>query len=129
MTDNPTAETPALDHTIVWSTDRARSAEFLAHVLGLEVGRPTEPFLPVRLGNGVVLDFAERPEAPAAQHYAFRVSEAQFDAAFVRVVDAGIPYWADPLREQPGEINHTNGGRGVYFADPDGHNLELLTVP
>jgi catechol 2,3-dioxygenase-like lactoylglutathione lyase family enzyme len=122
-------DTPALDHTIVWSTDRARSAQFLSHVLGLQVDRPIEPFLPVRLGNGVTLDFAERPEPPAEQHYAFRVSEEQFDAAFARIVDAGIPYWSDPFRERPGEINHMNGGRGVYFADPDGHNMELLTVP
>jgi catechol 2,3-dioxygenase-like lactoylglutathione lyase family enzyme len=123
------ADTPALDHTIVWSTDRARSAAFLAHVLGLEVGAPVEPFLPVRLGNGVTLDFAEQPQAPAVQHYAFRVSEEQFAAAFGRLVEAGVPYWADPLHRRPGEVNRMNGGRGVYFADPDGHNMELLTVP
>ncbi|MCO1659619.1 VOC family protein [Pseudonocardia humida] len=122
------ATTPALDHTIVWATDRARSAEFLAHVLGVRVGAPTEPFLPVRLGNGVTLDFAEGRDAPDTQHYAFRVSEEQFDAALARVTAAGLTYWADPFRREPGRTNRMNGGRGFYVADPDGHMMELLTV-
>jgi catechol 2,3-dioxygenase-like lactoylglutathione lyase family enzyme len=120
-------DAPALDHTIVWTTDRARGAEFLAHVLGLDVGAPTGPFLPIRLGNGVTLDYAVG--SPTPQHYAFRVSEAAFDAAFARIRAAGIAYWADPEHDRPGELNRMNGGRGFYFADPDGHNMELLTVP
>jgi catechol 2,3-dioxygenase-like lactoylglutathione lyase family enzyme len=123
------SDTPALDHTIVHSTDRARSAHFLADVLGLPVDPPAGPFLPVRLGNGVTLDFAEQPAPPTVQHYAFRVSEARFDAAFTRIRDTGTPYWADPHRTRPGEINRRNGGRGVYFTDPDGHVMELLTAP
>jgi catechol 2,3-dioxygenase-like lactoylglutathione lyase family enzyme len=119
--------TPALDHTIVWSTDPARSAAFLAEVLGVEVGARTGMFLPIRLGNGVTLDYAQG--SPAVQHYAFRVSEDAFDAAFARIRAAGIEYWADPLHREPGELNAMNGGRGLYFADPDGHNMELLTVP
>jgi catechol 2,3-dioxygenase-like lactoylglutathione lyase family enzyme len=121
-------DAPALDHTIVWTTDRARGAEFLAHVLGVEVGAPTGLFLPVRLGNGVTLDYAQGPPNPTAQHYAFRIGEAAFDAAFARIRAAGTAYWADPTHREPGRINHMNGGRGLYFADPDGHNMELLTV-
>jgi ketosteroid isomerase-like protein/catechol 2,3-dioxygenase-like lactoylglutathione lyase family enzyme len=122
-------DVPALDHTIVWTTDRSRGAEFLAHVLGAPVGAPAEPFLPIRLGNGITLDYAVGPPDPTPQHYAFRVTEDAFDAALARIRAAGIPYWADPLHHQPDEINHWNDGRGVYFADPDGHNMELLTVP
>jgi catechol 2,3-dioxygenase-like lactoylglutathione lyase family enzyme len=120
--------TPALDHTIVWASDRARSAEFLAHVLGLPVGAPNGPFLPIRLGNGITLDFAHSGEKPMSQHYAFLVSEEEFDAAFTRITAAGITYWADPFHTQPGQVNNWNGGRGLYFADPDDHNMELLTV-
>jgi catechol 2,3-dioxygenase-like lactoylglutathione lyase family enzyme len=120
---------PALDHTIVWATDKARSARFLADVLGLPVGAPSGPFLPVELGNGVTLDYASRPAGPlTSQHYAFRIDETAFDAAFARVVEAGIEYWADPGHSRPGEINHWNGGRGFYFDDPDGHMMELLTA-
>ena len=121
--------TPALDHTVVWATDRARSAEFLAHVLGLPVDAPTEPFLPIRLANGVTLDYAQSDGPPAPQHYAFLVGEDEFDAAFARITAAGIPYWADPMHTRPGQLNSMNGGRGFYFADPDDHNMELLTVP
>ena len=123
------AGTPALDHTIVWATDRARSAEFLAHVLGLPVGEPTGSFLPIRLGNGVTLDFARSSDKPMPQHYAFRIGEDEFDAAFARITAAGITYWADPGHTRPGELNSVNGGRGCYFADPDDHNMELLTAP
>jgi catechol 2,3-dioxygenase-like lactoylglutathione lyase family enzyme len=122
------SDIPALDHTIVWSRDPARSAAFLAHVLGVEVGARTGPFRPIRLGNGVTLDFAQGPE-PAAQHYAFRIGDDAFDAAFARIRAAGIEYWADPLHQEPGRLNDMGGGRGLYFADPDGHNMELLTVP
>lgn len=122
-------DAPALDRTIVRTTDRARGGGFLAYVLGVEVGPPTGPFLPVRLGNGVTLDYAEGPPNPAGQHYAFRVSEAAFDAAFERIRATAITHWADPMRREPDRINHLNGGRGLYFADPDGHNVELLTVP
>ena len=117
-----------LNHTIVSARDKEASAEFLAHVLGLPVGAPTGPFVPLVLGNGVTLDFADADEVHA-QHYAFAVSEAEFDAAFGRIKDAKLDYWADPFHQHGGEINTRNGGRGVYFADPDGHNLELLTRP
>jgi catechol 2,3-dioxygenase-like lactoylglutathione lyase family enzyme len=115
-----------LNHTIVWATDRAASAAFLAGVLELPVGSPVEPFLPIRLANGVTLDFADASSV-APQHYAFLVDDATFDAALARIRAAGVGYWADPMHDRPGEINHDFGGRGVYFADPDGHNMELQT--
>jgi catechol 2,3-dioxygenase-like lactoylglutathione lyase family enzyme len=119
-----------LNHTIVHARDRRESAEFLAHILGLAVGAPTGPFLPVTVANGVTLDFATTPEGPiAGQHYAFLISEEEFDAAFARLRATGNPYWADPHQTRPGEINHNDGGRGVYFLDPAGHYLEMLTRP
>jgi catechol 2,3-dioxygenase-like lactoylglutathione lyase family enzyme len=119
-----------LNHTIVWSSDKQVSARFLADILGVPVGAPTGPFLPVQLGNRITLDFADAgPDDGAVhpQHYAFLVDEDEFDAAFARIRSAGLDYWADPTHRSPGEINHHRGGRGVYFDDPDGHNLELLT--
>ncbi|MFI5606604.1 VOC family protein [Amycolatopsis sp. NPDC051903] len=114
-----------LNHTIVWATDRGASAEFLAGVLGVPVGAETPPFLPLVLANGVTLDFAEA-ERVAGQHYAFLVSDAEFDAALARLTESGTPVYADPLHRTPG-VNGMFGGRGLYFADPDGHNMELLT--
>ncbi|MFV2120061.1 VOC family protein [Streptomyces sp. Act-28] len=119
-----------LDHTIVAARDKRESAEFLAHVLGLEVGAETGPFLPVRTANGVTLDFATVPEEHITmQHYAFLISEAEFDAAFERIRRAGIPYWADPRQERPGEINRNDGGRGLYFLDPSRQAMEIITRP
>ncbi|MCP9958121.1 MULTISPECIES: VOC family protein [Streptomyces] len=119
-----------LNHTIVAAKDRRESAEFLARVLGLEVGPELGPFLPVQTANGVTLDFATVPEEHITrQHYAFLVSEAEFDAAFERIRQEDIPYWADPHQERPGEINRNDGGRGLYFLDPSGHAMEILTRP
>ncbi|MCS0635081.1 VOC family protein [Streptomyces sp. LP05-1] len=119
-----------LNHTIVPSRDKHESAKFLADVLGLEVGPAAGPFVPVETANGVTLDFASVPEGDIrTQHYAFLVSEEEFDAGFGRVREAGLTYWADPRRQREGEINHNDGGRGVYFLDPSGHAMELLTVP
>lgn len=119
-----------LNHTIVFARDNRASAEFLARILGLEVGPAWGPFVPVVTANGVTLDFATLPSGEvAAQHYAFLVSEAEFDAAFARLKDAGLDYWADPHFQRPGEINHNDGGRGVYFLDPVGHGMELITRP
>ncbi|MDF6022843.1 VOC family protein [Streptomyces sp. JH34] len=119
-----------LNHTIVHSRDNRESAEFLARLLDLTVGTEWGPFIPVVLANGVTLDFATVPAASITmQHYAFLISEAEFDTAFGRMEEQGIEYWADPHRKQPGEINHNDGGRGVYFLDPSGHGLELITRP
>ncbi|HET6501386.1 MAG TPA: DUF4440 domain-containing protein [Amycolatopsis sp.] len=120
------APTTELNHTIVPARDKAAAAEFLAGILGLPVGAPLGPFVPVQLSNGVTLDFMTADDVPS-QHYAFLVGEEEFDAAFARIRETGGEYWADPGHHQPHQINHREGGRGVYFADPDGHNLELLT--
>ena len=119
-----------LNHTIVQARDKQASAEFLAGILGLRVGAPFGPFIPVETGNGVTLDFRDSGGAEiASQHYAFLVSEEDFDAIFERIRQAGITYYADPGHHRAGQINHNDGGRGLYFDDPDGHNLEIITRP
>ncbi|MFC9291381.1 VOC family protein [Streptomyces sp. NPDC057052] len=121
---------PRLDHLAVHARDRQLSAEFLAAILGLPVGAPFGPFLPVDLGNGVTLDFYEKRDEPIqSQHYAFLVAEEQFDAMIARLDAVGVTYHADPRHTEPGRTNRLFGGRGAYFADPDGHNLEIMTRP
>ncbi|MFH9859799.1 VOC family protein [Streptomyces sp. NPDC017202] len=121
---------PQLDHLAVHARDRQLSAEFLAAILGLPVGAPFGPFLPVDLGNGVTLDFYEKRDEPIqSQHYAFLVAEEQFDAMIARLDAVGVTYYADPRHTEPGRTNGLFGGRGAYFADPDGHNLEIMTRP
>ncbi|GAA3440978.1 VOC family protein [Planomonospora venezuelensis] len=119
-----------LNHTIVAARDKKASADFLAAVLGLEVGPPYGPFLPVGTANGVTLDFMDAGDGPiTSQHYAFLVSEEEFDEIFARIREAGIAYYADPGHRQPGRFNRHDGGRGLYFEDPDRHNLEIITRP
>ncbi|SLJ89777.1 VOC family protein [Novosphingobium mathurense] len=118
-----------LNHTIVWSSDKDRSAQFVAEILGLPEPGSFGRFRVLELGNGVSLDFADRQGPIAPQHYAFLVSDDEFDAIFARIKDRGIRFWADPGQQQPGQINHRFGGRGVYFEGPDGHDLEALTAP
>lgn len=118
-----------LNHTIVWCSDKHRSAAFLAEMLGLPPAQPFANFMVLNLANGVSMDFMEKVGPVAMQHYAFLVSDAEFDAGMALIEAKGLTYWADPHRSQPGEINHHWGGRGVYFLDPDGHVLELITKP
>jgi catechol 2,3-dioxygenase-like lactoylglutathione lyase family enzyme len=117
------------NHTIVAARDSKASAEFLAEMLGLPDVRAWGPFQMVTTENGANLDFMDTQGEIAPQHYAFIVSESEFDEIFGRVRARSLPYWADPARRQPGEINHHDGGRGVYFEDPDGHLLEIITKP
>ena len=118
-----------LNHTIVWCSDKQRSADFLTGILGRPPARTFLHFLVVELANGVSLDYFQKDGAVSPQHYAFLVSDEEFDAAFARIQQQCIEYWADPARTKPGEINHHFGGRGVYFADPDNHLMELITKP
>ncbi|WP_019549725.1 VOC family protein [Streptomyces sulphureus] len=118
-----------LNHTIVHSRDNRESAEFFAELLELEVGPEWGPFVPVVLSNGITLDFASTEQHIAPQHYAFLVSEDEFAAAYAKISQRGLAHWADPHRKHPGTVNHNDGGSGVYFLDPNGHQLELLTVP
>lgn len=121
--------TVQLNHTIVAARDRDASAAFLADVLGLEPPVRYGPFMVVQTDNGVSMDFVAAADDVHSQHYAFLVDEADFDAIFGRLQARGLPYWADPHQTRPGEINHGDGGRGVYFPDPSGHYLEILTRP
>jgi catechol 2,3-dioxygenase-like lactoylglutathione lyase family enzyme len=119
-----------LDHTIVPAQDKEASARFLADVLGLAPPSPFGPFLCVETANGVSLDYADEPSVDDAVpsprgHYAFLVDEEEFDAIFARVQERGIRFWADPHHQREGVIN--NNGRGFYFEDPSGHNMEVLT--
>jgi catechol 2,3-dioxygenase-like lactoylglutathione lyase family enzyme len=118
-----------LNHTIVSCRDKEASAGYLADILGLPPGRPFGPFLVVEMSNGVSLDYRETAGEIASQHYAFLVDDAEFDPIFDRIRARGVEFWADPGRSRPGTINHRDGGRGVYFPDPDGHMLEILTRP
>ncbi len=117
-----------LNHTIVAASDQKASARFLAGLLGLSVGEPLSHFLPVKTDNGVALDYMQLDSASIhPQHYAFLVSEEEFDAILARIRTAGVPYFADPGHTMPEEFNTWNGGRATYFADPDGHSMEILT--
>lgn len=118
-----------LNHTIVWCRDKQKSANFLTELLGLPSPTRFGPMLVVQLANGVSLDFYEQPGEISSQHYAFLIGEDDFDQVFARIRGLHLPYWADPGRHRPGEINHNDGGRGVYFEDPDGHFLEVITRP
>ena len=118
-----------LNHTIVAARDANASAEFLAEVLGLAEPTRYGPFMVVQTANGVSLDFIDTDEDITPQHYAFLVSEEDFDVIFGRIQARSLPYWADPGRRRQGEINHNDGGRGVYFPDPVGHFLEIITRP
>lgn len=118
-----------LNHTIVWCRDKQRSATFLCDVLGAPAAKPFVHFLVVELGNNVSLDFMDHPEPIVRQHYAFLVNDVEFDAGFTLIKQRGLTYWADPACKKPGEINYHWQGRGVYFEDPDGHLLELITKP
>ena len=118
-----------LNHTIVWCHDQKRSADFLTDILGRPPATVFGPFLVVEVDNGVSLDFHETDGEVHRQHYAFLVGEDDFDEIFARIVDRGLDYWPDPMRSAPGTINRNDGGRGVYFEDPDGHLLEIITRP
>jgi len=119
-----------LNHTIVHSKDPQAAASFFAEVFGLGKPRPFGPFLDVDVQNEVTLAFLDADGMEIqTQHYAFLVSDAEFDQIFGRVKERGIKYWADPGQKQEGRINRHYGGRGVYFEDPSGHLLEIITTP
>jgi catechol 2,3-dioxygenase-like lactoylglutathione lyase family enzyme len=119
----------ALNHTIVWCRDQHRSATYLTEMLGLPAAVRFGPFLVVELYNGISMDFHEVDGDIASQHYAFIVSEPEFDEIYGRILARGLDHWADPGKQRGGEINHHDGGRGVYWDDPDGHFLEIITRP
>ena len=117
------------NHTIVWSHDSRASARFLARMLGLPGPKQWGPFQIVTTDNGVNIDFLDKAGEIRTQHYAFLVGEPEFDAIFGRIQEQDLPFWADPARTRAGEINDHDGGRGLYFEDPSGHLLEIITRP
>ena len=121
----------AFNHTIVAARDKRESAEFVSELLGLPNPEPFGHFLTVTLEHGASLDYADAADGEEIrpQHYAFLVSEDDFDAIYGRIQSRGLQHWADPGRQRPGEINTRDDGRGVYFPDPAGHFLEILTRP
>ena len=120
-----------LNHTIVAARDAETSARWFAELFGTDEPRHYGPFWQVDTANGVGLDFASAgPDADiGGTHYAFLVSEDEFTAIYGRIVERGMEHWADPRQHRPGEINHNDGGRGVYFLSNDGHYLEIITRP
>jgi extradiol dioxygenase family protein len=123
--------TISFNHTIVASRDKRESAEFLAELFGLPSPKPFGHFMVVELEHGASLDYADAPEGAdiPRQHYAFLVSEQEFDTIYGKITSRNLQHWADPGAKRPGEINHRDGGRGVYFLDPSGHAMEILTRP
>jgi catechol 2,3-dioxygenase-like lactoylglutathione lyase family enzyme len=118
-----------LNHTIIASRDKRESAAFLAEIMGLPDPTTFAHFLVVQVDNDVSLDFADHSDPITPQHYAFLVGETEFDEIFGRIRDRGLTYWADPGRRRSGEINTNDGGRGLYWEDPSGHLLEIITRP
>ena len=117
-----------INHLIVPASDKVASARFLAEVLGAEVAPPMAHFQPVQVGT-VTIDFDDAPPGDIrSMHIAFLVDEETFDRGHALLLERGVSTYADPMRSQPGEINHRFGGRGVYFDDPDGHFFELMTA-
>jgi catechol 2,3-dioxygenase-like lactoylglutathione lyase family enzyme len=118
-----------LNHTIVEAQDRDATADFLVDILGLAPAATFGPFRVVALANDVSLDVVQAGGPVHPQHYAFLVSEDEFDQIWGRIRERGLTFWADPFHRQPGLINTGDGGRGLYWCDPDGHNLEIITRP
>ncbi len=118
-----------LNHTIVAARDKRAAATWFTDIMGLRPARPFGPFMAVELAHGLSFDFASTSERIAGQHYAFLVTEQEFDEIFGRITSQGLDHWADPAQSRPGEINRNDGGRGVYFLSPDGHFLEIITRP
>lgn len=118
-----------LNHTIIWARESRPSAAFLADILGLPAPTRWGPFEVVATANGTNLDYLDRDGEIASQHYAFLVSEPEFDDIFGRIKARKLSYWADPGQSKQGEINRHDGGRGLYFEDPNGHLFEIITRP
>jgi catechol 2,3-dioxygenase-like lactoylglutathione lyase family enzyme len=118
-----------LNHTIISARDKHESAAFLAEVFGLPAPAASGPFLAVQIDEHLTFDYADWDDDVPSQHYAFLVGEEEFDQIFDRIRSRDLTYWPDPHRSRPGEINTHDGGRGVYFEDPGGHLLEIITRP
>lgn len=118
-----------LNHTIVAAHDKETAAKFLAEILGLSAPLLVGPFAVVRVSDDTSLDYITADDEITSQHYAFLVDEIEFDEIFERIRERRLTYWADPGRHDRDQINTWDGGRGVYFDDPNGHLLEVITRP
>lgn len=117
------------NHTIIASRDRHESARFYLELIEASEAESWGPFINIMLDGGVMLQFAEPPVEIQMQHYAFLVDDGLFDRAYTRLLAGGVTHWADPQMTREGETNTGHGGRGVYFKDPAGHAIELITRP
>ncbi len=117
-----------LDHTIVPAKDKVASAKFFAEIFGLTVKPGAGHFAQVQVNESLTFDFADESE-PQGHHYAFHISEAEFEAIYGRVNAKGLPYGSAPYNHADGQVYTRRGGRGFYFEDPNGHLLEVMTVP
>jgi catechol 2,3-dioxygenase-like lactoylglutathione lyase family enzyme len=120
--------TITLNHTIVPARDKVAAAKFFADIFGLKAGRKSH-FAPVRVNDSLTLLFDDEDARLESHHYAFHVSDREFEAILGRVKEANIPFGSAPWSLEDGRLNDWNGGRGVYFRDPNGHVLELMTAP
>lgn len=119
-----------LNHHIVVVHDKKAAARFYTDVLGLEDPVLLGEFAVLKVSGDTTLDFVDTDDDSFdRQHYAFLVTESEFDEIFGRIKERGLPYWADPTHDEPGVVNDWDDGRGIYFDDPDGHRLEILTRP
>jgi catechol 2,3-dioxygenase-like lactoylglutathione lyase family enzyme len=118
-----------LNHTIVAAHDKESAAKFLSEILGLSAPSLIGPFAAVRVSDDTSLDYIDTGGEITSQHYAFLVDESEFDEIFDRIRERRLRYWADPGRRERDQINTWDGGRGVYFDDPNGHLLEIITRP
>ena len=116
------------NHTLVNVRDKKESATFVADILGMPEPTPYGPFLVIGFDHGVSLDFID-VEVVHPQHYAFLVSESEFDEILGRIKERGLTFWADPFSKEPGTWNTDDGGRGLYWQEPSGHLLEIITRP
>ena len=121
--------TITLNHTIVPARDKVAAARFFANLFGLKYNGRGGHFAPVRINKSLTLLFDDEESKFESHHLAFHVSDREFDAIFGRIRKADIVFGSAPWSLDDGKLNHWNGGRGVYFRDPNGHVLELMTVP
>jgi catechol 2,3-dioxygenase-like lactoylglutathione lyase family enzyme len=115
-----------LDHTIVPAHDKEESAKFLAGIMGLQYNGLMGHFAPVKVNEHLSLDFDNRTDFQS-NHYAFLVTDEDFDAIFSRVQAAGRKYGSGPMSQEDMQINHRHQGRGFYFRDDNGHSWEFIT--
>ena len=120
-----------LDHTIVPAKDKQAAAELFAEIFGLTVEPDPGYFVQVQINESLTFDFADAADFGGGHghHYAFHVDDAEFDGIWSRVKARGIRYGSGPDHHTDGRLYRRRGGRGLYFESPDGHLLEVMTVP